>query len=441
MIYIIPYTKGWFPMAHPILITGAAGGPQGSTGRLIANMLLKQGISVRAFVHKLDARSNELRLQGAEVIQGDLLNPASVLTAMKGVKRAYFTYPVADGLLEAATIFASAARDQGLELVVNNSQFQGTPDDPASRDLQRAPSFRNLQHRLADRMFDWAQVGAVHLQAPPYYENVRALVTRSVAEQNTAFLPWGEETTVIPLAGAEDVSRVAAVLLAAPTVPSPNVYPIVSETPTVKEIVGMLGKAIGRPIRYVPITDEQWAEAVKERINPHALDHLTHLWQYFRNTEEHFAPTGTVLEITGRNPQTLEEFFRANAESFRSAGSVAQPQSGVASGVPTIPISKTTEVLVIQTAKQNVTPQQIMAVMPAEIRATVKLYFDGKIRQWYSRGDGKGVVFLVGVTTQDEARAIMETLPLAKEELMDHQYVPVGPLMPLGGLINGPVRQ
>jgi hypothetical protein len=25
----------------------------------------------------------------------------------------------------------------------------------------------------------------------------------------------------------------------------------------------------------------------------------------------------------------------------------------------------------------------------------------------------------------------METLPLAKEQLMDHQYIPVGPLMPL----------
>jgi uncharacterized protein YbjT (DUF2867 family) len=212
-------------MSHPILITGAAGGPQGSTGRLIANTLLKQGISVRAFVHKLDARSDELRLQGAEVIEGDLLNPASVLAAMKGVKRAFFTYPVADGLLEAATIFAAAARDAGLELVVNNSQFQGTPDDPAFRDLQNAPSFRNLQHRLADRIFDWAQVGAVHLQAPPYYENVRALVSRSVAEQNTAFLPWGDETTVIPLAGAEDVSRVAAALLANPSVPFPKCIP------------------------------------------------------------------------------------------------------------------------------------------------------------------------------------------------------------------------
>ena len=75
--------------------------------------------------------------------------------------------------------------------------------------------------------------------------------------------------------------------------------------------------------------------------------------------------------------------------------SVAQSKSGVASGVPSVAIPKTTGVLVIQTAKQGVNPQQIFDVMPAEIRATVKLYFDGKIRQWYSRGDGKGVVFLV----------------------------------------------
>jgi hypothetical protein len=95
--------------------------------------------------------------------------------------------------------------------------------------------------------------------------------------------------------------------------------------------------------------------------------------------------------------------------------SVAQSQSGVATGVPTVAIPTTTEVLVIQTAKQGVTPQQIMAVMPSEIRATVKLYFDGKIRQWYSRGDGKGVIFLVDAKTVDEARAVMETLPLAKE--------------------------
>ena len=123
--------------------------------------------------------------------------------------------------------------------------------------------------------------------------------------------------------------------------------------------------------------------------------------------------------------------------------SSAQSQSGAAPDVPSVAIPKTTEVLVIQTAKQGVTPQQIqqiVAIMPAEIRATVKLYFEGKIRQWYSRGDGKGVIFLVEAKTVDEARVLLETLPLAKEDLMDHEYIPVGPLMPLKALM-GPGAQ
>jgi hypothetical protein len=110
--------------------------------------------------------------------------------------------------------------------------------------------------------------------------------------------------------------------------------------------------------------------------------------------------------------------------------------SGAASGVPSVPTPKTTAVLVIETARQGVTAQQIMAFIPAEIRATVNLYFDGKIQQWYSRGDGKGVIFLVDATTVDEARTLMETLPLAKEDLMDHEYIPVGPLMPLRALMG-----
>jgi hypothetical protein len=121
--------------------------------------------------------------------------------------------------------------------------------------------------------------------------------------------------------------------------------------------------------------------------------------------------------------------------------SVAQSQSGVSPGVPSVAIPKTTEVLVIQTPKQGVTPQQIMAVIPSEIRATVQLYLDGKIRQWYSRGDGKGVIFLVDAKTEDEARAVMETLPLAKEQLMDHEYIPVGPLMPLRALMGPGAQQ
>src|ERR1700693_2890637 len=93
----------------------------------------------------------------------------------------------------------------------------------------------------------------------------------------------------------------------------------------------------------------------------------------------------------------------------------------LASVLAQTPSPKTTEVMVILTAKRGVTRQQIMDVMPAEIRATVKLYLDGKIRQWYSKGDGQGVVVFLDAKTVDEARAIIDTLPLSKENLMDHE--------------------
>jgi hypothetical protein len=98
----------------------------------------------------------------------------------------------------------------------------------------------------------------------------------------------------------------------------------------------------------------------------------------------------------------------------------------------------TTGVFVILTAKAGVARDQVMAVMPAEIRETVQLYLKGKIREWYSRGDGRGAVFLLDTGDVAEAEAIMEGLPLAKEHVMDHEYIAVGPLLPLRLLMANP---
>ena len=91
----------------------------------------------------------------------------------------------------------------------------------------------------------------------------------------------------------------------------------------------------------------------------------------------------------------------------------------------------TTGVMVILTVKAGVTREQVMAVMPDEIRQTVQLYLNGKIREWYSRGDGRGVVFLLDTRDVAEAEAIIEGLPLAKENIMEHEFIAVGPLLPL----------
>ena len=98
----------------------------------------------------------------------------------------------------------------------------------------------------------------------------------------------------------------------------------------------------------------------------------------------------------------------------------------------------TTGVMVILTVKAGVAREQVMAVMPAEIRATVQLYLNGRIREWYSRGDGRGVVFLLDARDVAEAQTIMEGLPLGKENFMDHEYIAVGPLLPLRLLMANP---
>jgi uncharacterized protein YbjT (DUF2867 family) len=267
---------------------------------------------VRALVHHLDERSERLRGLGAEVVQADLLDPALVRQAMQDVKRAYFTFPVDDGLLEATTIFATAAREAGTEIVVNMSQLQST---------SVAPSFRNLQHRLADQIFDWADVGAVHLNAPPFFENVRALISKTVTEQHAIFLPWGDGNAVIPLVAAEDVARVAAALLIAPDVPDQKRYDLVGEIPTVNEIVSILSAVLNRPIQYVNIPDERWIQAVQDRINRHALKHLSSLWRFFRTSgirkgEQGLKVSEAIERLTGASPQNLEQFFRINMESF-----------------------------------------------------------------------------------------------------------------------------
>ncbi len=95
----------------------------------------------------------------------------------------------------------------------------------------------------------------------------------------------------------------------------------------------------------------------------------------------------------------------------------------------------TTKVLAIGQFTSSPTPQQIAEIFPQEVPATLKLYLAGKIDQWWMRQTQTGAVFLLNVTTIEEARELMETLPLGKAGLMKHEFIELGPLSPLHGLL------
>src|ERR1700732_5555794 len=79
--------------------------------------------------------------------------------------------------------------------------------------------------------------------------------------------------------------------------------------------------------------------------------------------------------------------------------------------------TKTTDVMVRVSPKPGVQREQILKVMPEEVRATVRLYLEGKIRQWYSRSDGKGVILIVNAASIADAETVIDTLLLSKANL------------------------
>jgi hypothetical protein len=95
-------------------------------------------------------------------------------------------------------------------------------------------------------------------------------------------------------------------------------------------------------------------------------------------------------------------------------------------------------VLTTLTVKGDVQRADIMKVMPNEVRDTVKLYLDGKIQQWWARGDGRGVVFILNCASVAEAKALTDTLPLSRANYATFEYVALTPLTPLRMLIAEP---
>src|SRR5437762_2707706 len=97
----------------PILVTGAAG-QLGAVGRTVTGLLLDRGLRVRALVRREDERAAALRAAGAEVVVGDLLEPADVYRAVLGCRRVYFSMSVSPGYLEASVTMAAVARELGI---------------------------------------------------------------------------------------------------------------------------------------------------------------------------------------------------------------------------------------------------------------------------------------------------------------------------------------
>jgi hypothetical protein len=95
------------------------------------------------------------------------------------------------------------------------------------------------------------------------------------------------------------------------------------------------------------------------------------------------------------------------------------------------------KVFAIGSAAKPMTDEQRQQIMPKEVPDTLKLYLDGKIEQFWFRDDKPGVIFLMNADSVEQASAAINKLPLAAGGFLGFEMIPVGPLKPLGLLLQG----
>ena len=93
------------------------------------------------------------------------------------------------------------------------------------------------------------------------------------------------------------------------------------------------------------------------------------------------------------------------------------------------------KIMAIGTLKP-MTPEQQKTYMPKEVPATLQLYLNGKMEQFWLRDANAGVIFLMTVNSIAEADALLKAMPLGHANLLTFELMPVGPLTPLGMLIK-----
>ena len=293
-----------------ILVTGAAG-QLGAVGRTVTGLLLARGLPVRAMVRREDDRAAALRAAGAEVVVGDLLDPADVSRIVSGCRRVYFGMSVSAAYLEATVTMAAVARDIGVDALVNMSQMT-----VSEMSIQNTTSSgQQRQHWLSEQALAWSGLPVVTIRPTMFLESFFQLAAPTVRARGRIEVPFGRGKTS-PVAAA-DVARVVAAVLADPAPHLGRIYELTG--PRSQDMHGVareFSDALNREVTYSDIPAEDWERGIKKwGVPEHLTRHLVTMAELHRAGRYDRLADG-VERVTGRPAMSVREFVSLHAEEF-----------------------------------------------------------------------------------------------------------------------------
>lgn len=283
-----------------ILVTGATG----DTGRPTVRELLKKGLKVRALARQEDARSRDLASLGAEIVYGDLTSLRDMRRVMAGVDRAYFCFPIAEGLVEAAVIFAQVAKEQRVEHIVNLSHKQSRP---------AARSKVTQNHWLSEQVFGWSGVPTTNLRVTFFAEWL--LYISEFIQRGRYIMPFNKNGRFAPLAAA-DTAKIIANILEKPKGHGGQAYQLHGPKEySHQELAAEVGRVLGIDLPFEQLTVSAFLELA-------GLEDHTVLRRHFEAAEIDqqeglIAGTDEIgTKIIGAPLMSVEAFVNANRARF-----------------------------------------------------------------------------------------------------------------------------
>lgn len=284
-----------------ILVTGAAG----RAGSAVIREFARKKFPVRALVRNQEQARTLEASPTVEIVEGDMSRPETLTKALAGVDRVLLISSPDEKMDETQCAFIHAAKKAGVRHIV---KFSGTTTALDS------PFLFSKMHAEIERYLENSRLGWTHLRPAQFMqEYLREVPT--IVGQGALFLPLADARVVG--VDIEDIAKAAFVLLTTPGHEGKIHNMTGPKALNMTEIAEQISQAIGKTVRYVPISREQRKQALLgARIPPYMVEALdVQADERLKGGIESVVQLETHKEF-GITPTTFAEFARRNADAF-----------------------------------------------------------------------------------------------------------------------------
>jgi uncharacterized protein YbjT (DUF2867 family) len=288
-----------------ILVTGASG----NVGGAVLEELLRSSASVRSMYRSTGDAAKAPA--GTNPVIADFADRVSLERALDGVDRVYLVCSPVPQLVELESNMVDACRVHGIRHLVLNSALGADTYDK---------SFPKWHHAVEEHLRA-SGIPATILQPESFMQNIPTFFASTINSQDAFYAAMGEAP--VGFVDVRDIAAVVAKILTSDGHAGKTYTLTGPELLNYSQVAAKLSQVLGRPVRYVAITQEQLRPSLRDMgMPPWQVDALADLQAYYADGTGGKV-TSDVRDVLGREPVGMDEFLRDHASAFATTASKA----------------------------------------------------------------------------------------------------------------------